>query len=177
MNSWAKQPGESDAEYFLFQLWLTREYSPTPWRLEKRDIAKLAVYTNRDIKDLATLCTVNRWQQRAVDFDQSRQARRLLGQADSNAEFQRRRNRVLDAGLDLLEEGISHLKAQLASGKGKVYAGEVAKLADTILKFENEARGAQQEEAGGFLDAFDLTGLSDAELKVLEKIAAKAKRR
>lgn len=177
MNTWAQQPGESDRDFLAFQLWLAREYSPTPWKFDKRDIAKLAAYLGRDPGELTLVSVRRQWEARAAAFDQSTLQRKLLGQSETTAEFNRRRKRILDAGLDLLEESIAGMKAKLASGKAGVSVKEISSLAATILSFEDKARLDQQEETGAFLDSFDLSGLSDEELQTLATIASKAKKR
>lgn len=177
MKSWEKQPGETDADYLVFQLWLTREYEEKPWVIKPRSMPKLALFTGRPESNLSRLASLNNWNQRADAFDQSKEMRRVLGEPESPTEFRRRKNRVVDTGLDLLEEAMVLLKTRMDKGYGKVGFRDLATFADTMLHYKAEVLAEQPEESGDFLDAFDLSGLSNEELVSLAKIATKVKPR
>lgn len=172
-DPWKPLPGEGPREYLYFQVYLEKEYLPKHLRHLPRTLKDVARFLQGDLSEVLLMAARYRWESRAREYDLSTLGKRLRGEVETLEELSLRKRKLFADNLDLIEEVVSLVRAEVA--QGKVPKMDLAKLLDVTLHYQNEVNETGQRE-GEVGEGWDLTELSDTELETLEALRKKARK-
>jgi len=161
---WRRQPGESAPAYEVFLKYLTT-------RPAERDEALKAMKTIEDMNKIARWMQVNRWQERAKNYDEHL-AVTILDQTESErALAAQKRMEVSSALLDVAKAQILEWKNDIEEGRPvRLTPSEVSKLVEIGCKIDRLEHGESTENVsvkGRITDMTDELLVSRAQ-KILE---------
>jgi hypothetical protein len=174
-DPWKQQEGESAREYLYFQVYLEKEYLPKYKREGLRTVKGVASFMGVDPEDVAPLAKRWKWEERAREFDLTTLGKRMRGEVETPEELKLRRRKLLSANLDMLEETLSLVRAQVAAGQTPKM--DLAKLLDVTLHYQDRALEEMAPVEKTLGESWDLSGLSEAEFTLLESLQNKARKK